>query len=405
MAGRRKAQIAKPRRTARARPEIVVVGAGAFGGWTALHLLRGGARVTLVDAYGAGDLRAASSGETRVIRASYGQKPIYAEWAWRALALWKQAEREWRTPLFVNSGVLWLYGEEDEYARASLATLERLRVPLERLNRAAVERRFPQFSTEGVRFAWHEPKAGFLRARVATQAVAAAVQREGGRVVTGAIKAPAGTGARLAAVRLATGEQLTAETFVFACGAWLPKLFPAELGRRILVTRQEVFFFGLPAGDAEFTAARMPVWLDPAGHYYGIPSVDGRGLKVADDSSGPQFDPATGDRAVSPEGLRNARAHLATRIPGLAGAPLVETRVCQYARTPDAHLVMDRHPQHENVWLVGGGSGHGFKLGPALGEFVARHVLGRKAPPILPQMRIGACEWPAGTVRPATSSL
>ncbi len=364
-----------------------------------------GARVTLVDAYGAGDLRAASSGETRVIRASYGPKPIYAEWAWRALKLWKQAEREWKTPLFVNSGVLWLCGEEDEYARASLATLERLRVPHERLDPAAVARRFPQFSGQGVRFAWYEPQAGFLRARVATQAVAAAVQREGGRVVTGAVEPPAGGGSQLPAVRLAHGGALAAETFVFACGAWLPRLFPAELARRIVVTRQEVFFFGPPAGEKQFTAERMPVWLDPGEHYYGIPSAEGRGLKVADDSSGPVFDPSTGDRAVSAEGLRNARAYLGRRLPALADAPLVETRVCQYARTPDAHLVIDRHPHLENVWLAGGGSGHGFKLGPALGEFVARHVLRRKAPPILPQMRLGAGAWPAGTARPATSSL
>ncbi|MGH9792383.1 MAG: FAD-dependent oxidoreductase [Candidatus Acidiferrales bacterium] len=430
----RKRPSAKPHGRA-SRPEIAVIGAGAFGGWTALHLLRLGARVTLIDAFGAGDLRAASSGETRVIRASYGHKPIYAEWTARALKLWKQFERESRMQLFVPSGVLWLYADEDDYARSSLATLKRLRIPFERLDRRAIERRFPQFSADGVSFAWFEPQAGFLLARVATQAVAAAVAREGGRVITGAVEPPQSQSGRLRSIHVAQAfslctddakqtaqaeslchETIEAEQFVFACGAWLPQLFPNLLTRRILVTRQEVFFFGPPPGDARFTAPHMPVWLDPARAFYGIPAALGRGLKVADDASGPPFDPSTSERAVSADGLRAARAYLAGRIPAMAGAPLVESRVCQYARTPDAHLVIDRHPSNENVWLIGGGSGHGFKLGPALGEFVARHVLashhelaasGRSTmpQPILAQMRLGACEWPAGTERPGTRSL
>lgn len=388
-----------------AKPEIAVIGAGAFGGWTALHLLRLGARVTLVDAFGAGDSRSASSGETRVIRASYGLKPIYAEWTQQALARWKRFERECHAKLFVNSGVLWLYAKEDDYARASLATLKRLRIPFARLSRAAMARRFPQFSTGGVGFAWFEPQAGFLFARNATLAVAAAVERAGGHVITGAVEPPQLPQGRLRAVRLTNGESIAADRFVFACGAWLPKLFPALLARRILVTRQEIFFFGPPPGDPRFTAPAMPVWLDPGRNFYGIPAGFGRGLKVADDTSGPLFDPSTGERAPSADALQAARSYLARRIPEMAGAPLVDSRVCQYARTPDAHLVIDRHPDCENAWIAGGGSGHGFKLGPALGEFVARHVLGKAAPPILPQMRIGASQWPEGTERPGTRSI
>ena len=420
----RKTRKAVAAKRGRAKPEIVVVGAGAFGGWTALHLLRLGARVTLVDAYGAGDSRAASSGETRVIRASYGLKPIYAEWTKEALLRWQQFERECGTTLFVNSGALWMFEQEDDYARASLATLKRLRIPFERLSRGAIEHRFPQFSTNGVGFAWFEPQAGFLFARNATLAVAAAVARTGGRVVTGAVEPPQLPQGRLRALRVARAlnvingsakgsaqseslchETIEAERFVFACGAWLPGLFPTLLARRILVTRQEIFFFGPPPGDTRFAAPTMPVWLDPARNYYGIPAGYGRGLKVADDTSGPPFDPSTGERTPSAEALQAARSYVAQRIPGMAGAPLVDSRVCQYARTPDAHLVIDRHPTCENVWIAGGGSGHGFKLGPALGEFVARHVLGKAAPPILPQMRIWASQWPEGTERPGTRSI
>jgi glycine/D-amino acid oxidase-like deaminating enzyme len=405
MARKRRKSVKAAHKHAAARPEVVVVGAGAFGGWTALHLLELGAHVTLVDAWGAGHLRGTSSDESRIIRCGYGGKDIYSRWAWRARTLWQRYERAWRMQLFVPSGVLWLIAEEDDYTRSSIAGLDRLKIPYRRLAMAEVTRRFPQFSTEGLRFAYFEPKAGFLRARVATRAVAEAAGREGGRLLVADAMEPAATGPRLKRLVLRSGDALTAEHFVFACGPWLPQLFPALLGRRILPTKQEVFYFGPPPGDAQFDAPAMPAWIEPDSSFYGISADSARGVKIADDRSGPPFDPTRGERDPSPQALREARAYLERRLPGLRGAPLVESRVCQYERTPDSHLVLDRHPQYENVWLVGGGSGHGFKLGPALGEFVARQVLGRKAEPIQPQMRLGACAWPDLAARPATRSF
>jgi len=394
----------------RRAPEVVVIGAGAFGGWTAYHLLELGARVTLVDAWGAGHLRGTSSDESRVIRCGYGVKAIYSEWAWRALALWKRFEREVRAPILVPSGVLWLCAKENDYARATLATLRGLGAPTERVNAATLARRYPQFRYEGITFGYLEPKAGYLRARVATQAVAEAVKAAGGRVVIAHAEAPNAAGEPggrpYRKLRLSDGTTIEAQHFVFACGPWLAQLFPALLARRILVTRQEVFYFGPPPGAVtKFAPPAMPVWLDPGLHFYGIPSADARGVKVADDWSGPPFDPTSGERNATAEGLQAAREYLRLRLPALADAPLLEARVCQYERTPDSHLVIDRHPDFANVWIVGGGSGHGFKQGPALGEFVARHVLGRRAAPIANAMRIGASEWPAGTTRPAVGSL
>jgi len=387
-------------------PEVVVVGAGVFGAWTALHLLDLGARVTLVDAWGAGHLRGTSCDESRVIRCGYGTRSFYSQWAWRALGQWRAFEKRARQQLFVRSGVLWLCAEENEYARASQATLKKLKAPVERLNRKSLARRFPQFNYQGITFAYHEPRAGYLRARLATMAVAQAVQEAGGRVMLGQAQAPAtGNGGALRSMTLANGARLAADHFVFACGPWLPQLFPRLLGRRILVTRQEVFYFGPPAGDSRYAAPALPVWLDPGPHFYGLSSAEARGVKIADDWSGPRFDPTTGDRNPSPEAIEAARNYLRLRLPALAEAPVIETRVCQYERTPDSNLVVDRHPEHANVWLAGGGSGHGYKLGPALGEFVARHVLGKKAQPIPDPMRLGASEWPAGTDRPHTTSL
>ena len=404
--------MARPKPKARAKkrraaspPEVAVIGAGAFGGWTALHLLELGARVTLVDAWGAGHLRGTSSDESRIIRCGYGGKDIYSRWAWRARTLWQRYERAWRTQLFIPSGGLWLIAEEDDYTRASIAGLDRLKTPYQRLTLADIARRFPQFSTEGLRFAYFEPKAGFLRARAATRAVAAAVEREGGRVLTAEALAPDAAGPQLKKLGLRGGASIEAEHFVFACGPWLPQLFPALLGRRILPTKQEVFYFGPPAGDSRFDAPGLPAWIEPNSSFYGISADSARGVKIADDRSGPPFDPTHGERDPSPQALHDARAYLERRLPGMRGAPLVESRVCQYERTPDSHLVLDRHPQYENAWLVGGGSGHGFKLGPALGELVARQILGKRTEPILPQMRLSASTWPDLTARPATRSF
>jgi glycine/D-amino acid oxidase-like deaminating enzyme len=205
------------------------------------------------------------------------------------------------------------------------------------------------------------------------QTLAAEFQRAGGELRIGLAKPPAPNGAALEAIELASGERLPAERFVFACGPWLPKLFPSELGGRIFPTRQEVFFFATPAGSDAFSAARFPGWADfNAGDiYYGFPDLEARGFKIAHDEHGPPIDPDAGDRATSAAGLADVRGYLARRFPALAEAPLVESRVCQYENSANGDLLIDRHPTLQNVWLVGAGSGHGFKHGPEVGRIAA----------------------------------
>ena len=163
---------------------------------------------------------------------------------------------------------------------------------------------------------------------------------------------------------------------MFACGPWLGKLFPKTVGPHFISTKQDVFFFGTPANDPRYNEGNIPVWADHSDHFmYGIPGNQGRGFKMADDTRGPEFDPTSGQRLVSEDRLAEARRYLAYRFPGMKNAPLVETRVCQYENTTDHNFIIDRHPGNQNVWIVGGGSGHGFKHGPALGEMVAKLVL------------------------------
>jgi glycine/D-amino acid oxidase-like deaminating enzyme len=122
----------------------------------------------------------------------------------------------------------------------------------------------------------------------------------------------------------------------------------------------------------------MPVWIDFGSEVYGLPDLENRGFKIALDRHGPAFDPDTGQRVTTAEGLVAVREYIAGRFPELKGAPVVETRVCQYENTSNGDFLIDRHPDFDNVWLVGGGSGHGFKHGPALGEYVAARVTGEE---------------------------
>ena len=363
-----------------ARPTAIVVGAGAFGGWSALHLLRLGYSVTLVEAWRAGHSRSSSGGETRVIRGSYGARGVYTRLVARALELWRGFDRVRGTQLFRPAGVLWLSGQDDTFVRDSVAQLTAAGIPHERLTAPEGAGRWPQIDWSGIESALFEPESGYLFARSACAEVAAAFAAEGGRRVHAEARPAIARGRGV--VELADGRRLEADRVLFACGPWLPRLFPELLGDKIRPTRQEVFFFGTPAGDSRFEVPSLPVWADPTGDrfFYGIPDAESRGFKIADDTHGADFDPATGDRTPSAEGLERARAFLAKRFPALAGAPLVESRVCQYENSPDSHLVFARHPEAENLWVLGGGSGHGFKLGPALGEHVAAALAGEIGP-------------------------
>jgi len=357
---------------------IAVTGAGAFGGWTALYLLRRGARVTLIDSWGPGNSRASSGGETRVIRGTYGPSQPYTEMAARAIQLWREHEQRWGRQLMFPIGVLWMAAEaDDSFERGSLPLLRKAGIPYEELSQHDLARRWPQINLEGVRWGVYEPESGFLTARIACQAVLEAFRSEGGEYKQAAVQPEQHLEeAKWDGLLLSDDSKLTADQYVFACGPWLGKLFPQTIGRRIRATRQEVFFFGTPAGDDRYSEGKIPVWADHRERFvYGIPGNQGRGFKVADDTRGDEFDPTSGDRTVGADGLKAMRDYVGLRFPGLKNAPLLESRVCQYENSPDDHFIIDRHPQHDNVWIVGGGSGHGFKHGPALGEMVARLVM------------------------------
>jgi sarcosine oxidase len=358
--------------------DAAVVGAGVFGSWTAWHLAQAGKKVVLLDAYGPANSRASSAGESRIIRSGYGSDGLYTRWAVRSLVLWKEFFAQTGIGLFQNCGVLWLAREKDLYPKQTAETLTKMGVPFERLERSALQRRFPQFHLDGVDWGLFEPEAGALLARRAVQALVEAAIRKGVTYEQAAVNPPAAKG-RLESIETSSGERLSAGEFVFACGPWLGKVFPSVLGERIFPSRQEVFFFGVPAGNRQFASPSMPAWIYLADEVYGLPDLESRGIKIALDRHGERVDPDSQPRIVSKETTEWMRGYVDRRFPALRGAPVVETRVCQYENTSNGDFLIDRHPEMENVWLVGGGSGHGFKHGPALGEYVAGRLAGGAA--------------------------
>ncbi|MFN8057909.1 MAG: FAD-dependent oxidoreductase [Vicinamibacterales bacterium] len=360
-------------------PDVIVVGAGAFGAWTALALRERGATVTLIDAYGPANSRATSGDETRQIRLGYGDRALYSKWAQKAMEKWKARQAEFGRTLLLPTGRLQLAPDWTPGLRATQQIVSSLGAAIEPLGVDDLRKRFPQIDPQGVGVGLFEPGAGILRAREALLAATDAFVKKGG--VFTIARATPGTPASGGLGGLSVGSgTMTASTYVFACGPWLKALFPTVVGPRLSTPRREVFFVGVPAGDTRFLHPNMPNYSEDS--HYGFPSVDGRGVKVCPVGTElPQVNPDRDSRIVSAEMVADVYAYLARRFPALKDQPIVETRVCQLENTKDEHFFIDRHPDWRNVWIAGGGSGHGFKHGPNMGEFIADSVLGRPVDP------------------------
>jgi glycine/D-amino acid oxidase-like deaminating enzyme len=331
----------------------VVVGGGVFGASTARELVARGHEVTLVEQVVPGHVRSASGGDTRLLRLSHGEFEWYTLLARRSLELWRELEAQSGLRLFEPVGVAWFDSGAGDFSARSEATLRRLGIACERLSPEEARALYPSLGGDDLRSVLFEPGAGVLYARRATRALA-----EGLRVVAG---------------RPTPADPPRADVVVWACGSWLPGLFPGLVAQRL--SRRDVFFFGV---DADW--AGTPGFCDYDAAFYGHGELGGLGMKVAPDGPGPEIDPDALERVPDPDARALARGYLARRFPGLAHAPVVGARVCQYDLSSDTHFLLARHPERADWWLVGGSSGHGFKHGPALAEIVADCVEGRREP-------------------------
>jgi glycine/D-amino acid oxidase-like deaminating enzyme len=331
----------------------VVVGAGVFGASTGRELARRGWEVTVVEQYAPGNVRSGSGGDTRLLRFSHGAVEWYALLARRALELWREVEAESGLRLFEPVGVAWFDIGAGDFTDRSEMTLRRLGIPCDRLTPDEARRLYPSLASDDLRSVLFEPGAGVLHARAATRALASGLAVEVGRPTPAAPPA--------------------ADVVVWACGSWLPKLFPGLVEQRIV--RRDVFFFGV---GGEWTGT--PGFCEYDGPYYGHGDLGGLGMKISPDAFGVEIDPDDLERMPDPAIQALARDYAARRFPALADAPVIGARVCQYDLTADTHFLVDRHPERDGWWLVGGGSGHGFKHGPALAEYVADCIEGRREP-------------------------
>jgi len=305
-----------------------IVGAGIFGASLAYRLVRDGWDVTLYERHEPGHERAASGGESRLIRFSHGSDAWYTRSALRARDLWRELEVESGRELFVECGVLWLGRREDGWEAASEVVLREEGVPVERLQADEGERFFPSFEQGDLEFLLWEPEAGVLRAAEATMATAEAAQNAGVRLVQ----------------TEALPGQVEGDVVVWACGAWLLGLFPGLVPLR--VTRQSLFFVRT---DDRWRASEIPAWVDY-------------------------------DRAAEDEAQVAALAYAAERFPALRDATVASSKICPYALTPDTNFIVAPHPELGGNWILGGGSGHGFKHGPALAEYAARVISAEERP-------------------------
>lgn len=373
-AAERKSRKRKPVKPKVQHVDVAIIGAGVFGAWTAWHLLRAGKTVRLFDAYGAGHVRASSGGESRVIRMGYGADTIYSDMARESLPYWKALSDTASAPIFHNTGVLWFGPQGDAYTAQSLAWLQANRVGHEHGDVRWLQNKYRQMQFYQGETGVLETETGALIAGRGVQEVIADAQIAVERVV---MPAPL-LSKRIKRHSLPDGG--TADHLVYALGPWLAELFPQQLMNKIVATRQEVYHFGAPQGDTRFAPPELPVWADNSnnGIFYGIPDLEGAGFKIAIDRHGPVVDPDTMERQLTPAGIAEARTYIARRFPALASAPLIGGRVCQYENSSNGDYLIDRFPGQERVWLVGGGSGHGFKNGPAVGKRVAAHILDPK---------------------------
>ena len=370
--------------------DAVVIGAGVFGSWSAWNLRKQGKKVLLVDAWGPSHARASSGGESRLTRTEYGGDEVFTRFAWESLSEWAALSKRAGLPIFHPIGALYIYQKEPATLAASWALNKKLGAPMERIERAQLLKRYPQLGLDGIQFGVLQPTMGALMARRSVQTLVREFVAAGGTYQQLAIQPPK-AGATFDAITSVSGETVRAKQFIFACGPWLPKLFPDAIGTRIVPTRQEVFFFAPEAGDTRFEPSHLPAWVDAdeAGIPYGFPDLEARGFKIAIDAHGPRVDPDVGDRIASAEGLKYVRNYLSRRFPGVAQRPLAESRVCQYENSDNGDFIIDRHPSWQNVLLVGGGSGHGFKHGPAVGRYVADLASG-KLPKAEPRFALSA---------------
>jgi glycine/D-amino acid oxidase-like deaminating enzyme len=352
--------------------DVAVVGAGVMGNWTALNLREKGLSVVLVDQYGVGNSRSSSMGEIRGMRLTYGDIEHETLWARDACELWKIRQEEFGTEMFYQVGALSFRREWTARNKAERALFDKHKIPYEVLPYAELMRRWPQAPPQSEEyFGFYHPWGGVLSPRNTNLAVSLAFRKKGGRLLLGKAAPGARAGGKLQTVTLSSGETVSAGTFVFALGAWLPKVFPEVMKAKLSVRKAAYYMIGTPPGDNRYSVPNLP------NTGLGLPSINGAGFGLLINPT-EEVDPDVFERLPSMDEQAKAKQTLAKSFPGLKDQPILAAWSCQTENSVDGQCIFDRHPAMDNVWLVGGGSWHAFKIGPVIGDYVAHRVIGEE---------------------------
>ena len=352
---------------------VIVAGLGGMGSAAAYHLARRGKRVLGLERHAPAHDRGSSHGESRIIRQAYFEGAEYVPLLFRAYDLWEDLERKTGEDLMTLCGGLFIGPEDRELVSGSVASADAHGLPYEILDSSELKRRFPLFEPGPDTVGLFEKRAGFVRPE---RTVRAHLN------LAGSLGAELRFGERVLSweatewgVRVRTEDDVhEAERLVVAAGAWAGELL-SDLGLPLEVTRQILFWFRPRGGMEAFAPERLPIWIyepDDGNMFYSFPAVDGADTVKAAffRADGTPADPETIDREVHEYEVEFIRGYLGRHVPAMDGE-LVAAKTCMYTNTPDQHFVVSRHPDHPQVAVAAGFSGHGYKFCSVIGEILA----------------------------------
>lgn len=371
------------------RFDVVVAGTGGMGAAAAGHLARRGASVLGLDRFPIAHDRGSSHGQTRLIRLAYYEHPDYVPLLRRAYDLWHELARESGRRLIVESGLVMTGPSGCDLVAGADRSARLHGLDLERLAAADARRRWPALAVPDDWDVVHEARGGYLFVEECVRAHARAAERAGAELRCGV--EVRGWRAEAGAVVIDTNRgNIGAGRLVLCPGAWAADLL--QLPRvRLRVLRKSLFWHAPAVADRPAHAAgALPCFAfdTPAGFFYGFPSLDDRGVKVAEHTGGREVvDPLAVDRDIDTGERRAVETFLGTYLPG-ARSHLTDHAACLYTMSPDSHFVVGLHPDAPHVAVAAGFSGHGFKFASVIGEILAdlvheghtRHPIGFLSP-------------------------